>query len=120
LIDQQVEDSSLYYEPSNGLWFLFTNHVGLAHRGFEYTDAIWVYWSVDPTNFDSQNRAVVMDATTSVWSKSVVGMPSVVPYDGRLAIFYDGNFDRNHGHMNRDIGLAFLDLQLQPPIITAD
>lgn len=119
-IDQQIENSSLYFEPANGLWFLFTNHVGLAHRGFEYTDAVWVYWSDDPTNFDSKNRAVVVDATTSSWSKAVIGMPSVVPFAGRLALLYDGNSDRNHGHMRRDIGLTFLDLPLQPPVIPSN
>ena len=28
-VDEQVENSSLYHEPANGLWFLFTNHVAI-------------------------------------------------------------------------------------------
>ena len=44
-IEEQIENSSLYYEESNKTWFLFTNHIGI--DGVEYTDAIWVYWSKD-------------------------------------------------------------------------
>jgi hypothetical protein len=39
---EQVENSSLYYEPASRTWWLFANHVGL-RDGLEYTDAIWVY-----------------------------------------------------------------------------
>jgi hypothetical protein len=41
-LDEQIENSSLYYETSNQTWFLFTNHIGYDSQG-EYTDAIWVY-----------------------------------------------------------------------------
>lgn len=117
LLDQQIENSSIYFEPANGLWFLFTNHIGISNSGFEYTDAVWVYWSNDPTNFDSNNRAIVIDGATSSWSKAIIGMPSVIPFNGRLALLYDGNTGRRYDHMKRDIGLAFLDLPLQPPNI---
>lgn len=26
---EQIENSSLYFEPANQTWFLFTNHIGL-------------------------------------------------------------------------------------------
>jgi hypothetical protein len=39
---EPVENSSLYFEPANQTWFLFTDHVGLDLNGLEYTDAIWV------------------------------------------------------------------------------
>ena len=45
-IEEQVENSSIYYEPTNKTWFLFTNHIGF--DGGEYTDAILVYWTQDP------------------------------------------------------------------------
>ena len=44
-IEEQIENSTLYYEKKNKTWFLFTNHIGIDLR--EYTDAIWVYWSKD-------------------------------------------------------------------------
>jgi len=37
-LEEQIENSSLYYEPANDTWFLFTNHIGVDERG-EYTDA---------------------------------------------------------------------------------
>ena len=52
---EQVENSSVYFEPSNHTWFLFTNHVGIDDGG-EYTDAVWVYWSTDPTTFDPATK----------------------------------------------------------------
>ena len=54
-----MENSSLYFEPANRTWFLFTNHVGL--DGFEYTDAVWVYWSKDLNHWDPAHKAVVLD-----------------------------------------------------------
>lgn len=112
---ERIENSSLYFEPANGLWFLFTNHIAITDAGFEYTDAVWVYWSTDPTVFDPEKKAIVIDATTSSWAKSVIGMPAVVPIGDRLAVFYDGTIHGDFGHMRRDIGLAFLDLPLKPP-----
>ena len=57
--EEQIENSSLYFEPSNKTWFLFTNHIGL--DGGEYTDAVWVYWSKDLNKWDAKNKAVVLD-----------------------------------------------------------
>jgi len=116
---EQVENSSLYFEKANNTYFLFTNHVGLGD-GIEYTDAIWVYWSKDINKWNSNNKAVVLDSHNCKWSRYIIGLPSVVQVGNRLAIFYDGNgalkFPPGYkSHMNRDIGLAWLNLPLIPP-----
>jgi len=116
--EEQVENSSLYYEPANGLWFLFTNHIGVEPapgEPCEYTDAIWVYWSDDPTRWDVRKKAVVVDGQTSGWAKRCIGMPSVLPVGNRLAILYDAPAGTSNSHMRRDIGLAWLPLPLMPP-----
>jgi len=114
-LKEQVENSSLYHEKTNGRWFLFTNHVGIIESGHEYTDAIWVYWTKDPTKWDPDRKAVVLDGQNCTWSKRCVGMPSVVPVGDRLALFYDAPGGNSMSHMGRDIGLAWLDLPLTPP-----
>ncbi|NEB75804.1 hypothetical protein G3I40_11270, partial [Streptomyces sp. SID14478] len=111
---EQVENSSLYYEPAGDTWFLFTNHVGLDEHG-EYTDAIWVYWTRDLEHWDPADKAVVLDRNNCTWSPFVIGLPSVVPMNGRLAVFYDGRAAQDTSHMGRDVGLAWLDLPLRPP-----
>jgi len=35
------------------------DHIGL--EKFEYTDAIWVYWSRDLNQWDADNKAIVLD-----------------------------------------------------------
>ena len=40
--NEQIENSSLYFEPANSTWFLFTNHVGEGEESGQHTDAIWV------------------------------------------------------------------------------
>ena len=116
---EQVENSSLYYESSTGTWWLFTNHVGL-RDGLEYTDAIWVYWTADLDRWDPAQKAVVLDGRNCTWSPHIIGLPSVVKMGNRLAIFYDGNGADGippsvKSHMNRDVGLAWLDLPLRAP-----
>ena len=81
-----MENSSLYFEPTCQTWFLFTNHVGLDR--FEYTDAIWVYWSRDPSRWNPAHKAVVLDSTNCSWSRHIIGLPSVVRVGDRLAILY--------------------------------
>jgi predicted GH43/DUF377 family glycosyl hydrolase len=115
---EQVENTSLYYQESSKTWFLFTNHVGL-QDGLEFTDAIWVYWTKNLERWNPKQKALVLDGSTCTWSKQIVGLPSVVKAGNRLALFYDGF--AGHGippgassHMNRDVGLAWIDL----PIIT--
>lgn len=116
---EQVENTSLYHEPKSDLWWLFTDHVGL-RDGLEYTDAIWVYWSADLNHWNPKHKAVVLDARNCGWSRHIIGLPSVVKVGQRLAIFYDGNGAEMmpggvKSHMNRDVGLAWLDLPLVPP-----
>lgn len=117
---EQIENSSLYFEKTNKTWFLFTNHIGIKD-GLEYTDAIWVYWSKDLTKWNPENKAVVLDSKNCKWSKHIIGLPSVVQLGNKLAIFYDGS-DADpipagvKSHMNRDIGLAWLDLPLNAPV----
>lgn len=116
---EQVENTSLYYDPESRTWWLFTNHVGL-RDGLEYTDALWAYWSQDLERWDPAQKAVVLDSRNCRWSPHIIGLPSVVAVGKRLAIFYDGNAAETmprgvKSHMNRDIGLAWLDLPLRPP-----
>jgi predicted GH43/DUF377 family glycosyl hydrolase len=111
---EQVENTSLYFEKANGTWFLFTNHIGLDQDG-EYTDAIWVYWTKDLNHWDPAHKAIVLDRKNSSWSKRCIGLPSVVRYGDRLAIFYDAPGGDSVSHMRRSIGLAWLKLPLSPP-----
>ena len=112
-IEEQVENSSLYYEESIGTWFLFTNHIGI--DGGEFTDAIWVYWSKDLNTWDPENKAVVLDGRNCTWSKKCIGLPSVIRVGKRLAILYDAPGGNSTSHMQRNIGLAWLDLPLSLP-----
>lgn len=112
--EEQIENSSLYYEKSNQTWFLFTNHIGYDKDG-EYTDAIWVYWSKDLNKWDPDHKAIVLDGQNSKWSHRCIGMPTVIKHDNRLAILYDAPGDSSVSHMKRSIGLAFLNLPLNPP-----
>ena len=112
--DEQVENSSLYFEPANQTWFLFTNHIGL--EGGEYTDAVWVYWSKDINRWNALDKAVVLDGKNCLWSRKCLGMPSVIKVGNRLAIFYDAPGGDSKSHMHRDLGLAWLRLPLTPPL----
>lgn len=112
--DEQVENSSLYFEEANQTWFLFTNHIGLDENG-EYTDAIWVYWSKDLNKWDTEHKAVVLDGQNCKWSKRCIGLPSVIKYKGKLAVLYDGPGGNSTSHMRRSIGLAYLNLPLTIP-----
>jgi predicted GH43/DUF377 family glycosyl hydrolase len=112
--EEQVEKSSLYYEPANRTWFLFTNHVGIGEEG-EYTDAIWVYWSRDLNSWDPEHKAVVLDGQNCKWSYRCIGLPSVIKYRNRLAVLYDAPGDKSISHMRRSVGLAYMNLPLIPP-----
>lgn len=115
---EQIENSSLYYEPANGTWFLFTNHVGV-DGGTEYTDAVWVYWTKDLNHWNAADKAVVLDGRNCAWSRACIGLPSVLKAGDRLAVFYDAPGAGGTSHMRRDIGLAWLALPLVPPQETA-
>ena len=117
---EQVENSSVYYEPANQTWFVFTNHVGIRDN-LEYTDAIWVYWTKDLNKWDPANKAIVLDSVNCSWSKHIIGLPSVMKSGNRLAIFYDGNSAAEippgtDSHMRRNVGLAWLELPLRLPL----
>ncbi len=112
-VGEQVENSSLYYETSNDTWFLFTNHVDI--EGGEFTDAVWVYWSKDPRDWNPDDKAIVLDGTNCSWAQKCIGLPSVVAVGDRLALFYDSPGGTDTRHVKRNIGLAWLDLPLIPP-----
>ena len=109
-ITEQVENSSVYYEPGNKTWYLFTNHIGIDKSKTEYTDAIWVYWSKDIYHWNVNNKAIILDSTNCTWSKGAIGMPSVIRVGSRLAVLYDGYEGYNTYHMRRNIGLAWIDI----------
>jgi predicted GH43/DUF377 family glycosyl hydrolase len=111
--EEQIENTSLYFEPANKTWFLFTNHIGLDE--FEYTDAVWVYWTKDLNKWNARNKAVVLDGKNCSWSAKCIGLPSVLPVKGKLAILYDAPGGDGKSHMKRDVGLAWLNLPLVPP-----
>lgn len=111
--EEQIENSSLYFEPANKTWFLFTNHIGL--EGIEYTDAVWVYWTKDLNRWNAADKAVVLDGRNCTWSRKCIGLPSVLKVGKRLAVIYDAPGGDSKSHMNRDVGLAWLTLPLAPP-----
>jgi predicted GH43/DUF377 family glycosyl hydrolase len=113
-IEEQIENSTLYFEESIATWFLFTNHIGIDEQG-EYTDAIWVYWSKDLNRWDPENKAVVLDGQNCKWAEKCIGLPSVVKMGERLALFYDSPGGSSTSHMKRHVGLAWLDLPLAVP-----
>ncbi len=115
-LGEQIENSSLHFEQSSKLWFLFTNHIGIdpqTHQ--EYTDAIWVYWSHDLTRWNPEDKAIVLDSRNCAWSENIIGLPSVLRVGDRLALYYDGYSGADFWHMGRDIGLAWLSLPLVAP-----
>ena len=107
-----VENTSIYFEESNGTYWRFVNHIRM--QPLPHTDATWVYWTKDPNKWSDRDRAVVLDGRNCSWSKTVIGMATVTKVGNRLAIFYDGNHSNDHQAMGRDIGLAWLDLPLSP------
>ncbi len=114
-LEEQIENTSLYFEPTNKTWFMFTNHIGLKPRSGEYTDAVWVYWTKDLNKWDVANKAVVLDGKNCTWSRSCIGLPSVVKVGDRLAVLYDAPGGDSTSHMKRDVGLAWLSLPLVVP-----
>jgi hypothetical protein len=76
-LEHDVENASIYFEESTGLYYLFTNHI----YNNEYTDAIWVYWTKDLDKWNPENKAIVLDASVSTWAKGAIGLPSVIKKD---------------------------------------
>jgi len=114
-LDEQVENSSIFFDKKTKTWFLFTNHIGIDQNRTEYTDAIWVYWSKDIKKWDTEHKAIVLDSINCKWSKGAIGMPSVIKVGNRLAVFYDAFEGYSTYHMKRNIGLAWLELPLLLP-----
>lgn len=92
---------------------VLVHHIGF--EGFEYTDAVWVYWTQDLNHWDAGNKAVVLDGRNCTWSRKCIGLPSVVKVGSRLAVLYDAPGADSKSHMKRDVGLAWLPLPLKPP-----
>ncbi|GAB3314554.1 hypothetical protein GCM10027299_02790 [Larkinella ripae] len=114
-LDEQIENSSLFFDAQTQTWFLFTNHIGLKTGVGEYTDAIWVYWTKDINRWRSEDKAVVLDAENSTWAKGAIGMPTVIQVGNRLALLYDAAEGTSTSHMHRSIGLAWMELPLKIP-----
>jgi predicted GH43/DUF377 family glycosyl hydrolase len=119
-MDEQIENSSLFYQSSTKTWFLFTNHLGLDEEGREEANAVWVYWSKDLNNWNPKNKAVVLDTSNVTWTKGAIGLPSILQVGDRLAVFYDGSAPLSFPYpgernMDRDIGLAFISLPILVP-----
>lgn len=113
-VTEQIENSSLYYEPANQTWFLFTNHIGL--DGGEYTDGVWVYWTKDLNSWNPADKAVVLDGSNCTWSSKCIGMPSVVVVGDKLFVYYDAPGGTSTSHMQRSLGRATLQLPLDPTV----
>jgi hypothetical protein len=111
-LTEQIENSTIYFEESTGLYYLFTNHVGY-RQGIEACDAIWVYWSKDPEKWRVEDKAIALDYEYCTVSKEIIGLPSVVRRGNQLALFYDSldqpALDNLSSHMRRHICLAWID-----------
>jgi len=114
--EEQIENTSLYYEKTSKLWYMFVNHIGIDKKGLEYTDSIWVYWSKNVQKWNAKDKAVVLDGQNCTWAKRCIGLPTVMPYGRRLAVFYDSPGGDRTTHMHRNIGLAWLSLPLRTPV----
>ena len=123
LITDEVENVSLYFEESNGLWWLFTNHIGPDAQGMAFDDAIWAYWSANLTSWPLAQKAVVLNRTNVIepsFQVGRVGLPSVLRVPGNsthLALLYDGGGTRDgvSYNINCSVALAWLQLPLVPP-----
>ncbi|MEI6606341.1 MAG: glycine-rich domain-containing protein, partial [Verrucomicrobiota bacterium] len=117
-VTEQIENSSLYYEPTNQTWFMFTNHIG-AVNGTEFgTDAVWVYWTKDLNVWNPACKAIVLDGSNCNWSSKCIGMPSVVQVGDKLKIFYDAPGGTSDSSMRRSLGMATLQLPLDISLVS--
>ncbi|MCF7676015.1 MAG: cadherin-like domain-containing protein [Akkermansiaceae bacterium] len=117
-VTEQIENSSLYYEPTNQTWFMFTNHIG-AEAGVEFgTDAVWVYWTKDLNVWNPACKAIVLDGSNCNWSSKCIGMPSVVQVGDELKIFYDAPGGTSTDPMRRSLGMATLQLPLDFSLVS--
>lgn len=108
-IEDDIENSSIFYEESSGLWWLFTNHI---YKN-SYTNSVWVYWSDDVEHWNPEHKAIVVDASVSTWAKGAIGMPTVIQKDDHtLTLLYDGICGDGIGHLDRRIGMCEISLPL--------
>ncbi|WP_221389655.1 hypothetical protein [Dyadobacter sp. NIV53] len=112
-LSEQVENSSVFFDEQTKTWYLFTNHIGINDKKEEYTNAIWVYWTKDINKWNASHKAVVLDRENCSWSKGAIGMPTVIKVGDKLALLYDAAEGESIGHMQRSIGLTWMDLPLK-------
>lgn len=113
-LEEQIENAAVYFEPENGTWYVFTNHVGCTEQG-EFRDAVWAYWTTDLNHWDPANKAAVVDGENCTWSKKSIGMAALGKVGNRLGVIYDAPGGDSIDNMGNSIGLAWLDLPLKPP-----
>lgn len=111
-VQEQVENSSIFFDQQSKTWYLFTNHIGITRENGEYTDAIWVFWTKDVNHWNEKNKAIVLDKSNCTWAKGAIGMPTVMKVGNKLAMLYDGVEGSSTSHMHREIGLAWMNLPL--------
>ncbi len=108
--EDDIENTSIFFEESSGLYWMFTNHI----YNNSYTDSVWVYWSDDLEKWNPANKAIVIDSSVSSWAKGAIGMPAVIKKDeNTLALLYDAVKGNGTGHLDRHIGLAEIKLPIK-------
>jgi len=107
-VTENLENSSVYYEPTSKTWFLFTNHIGN-----RCPDAVWVYWTTNVNVWNPACKAIVLDGSNCTWSSQCIGMPSVVQVGDKLVLFYDAPGGDSVNEMRRSVGMATLQLPLK-------
>jgi len=107
-VTENLENTSVYFEPTSNTWFLFVNHIGNV-----CPDAVWVYWTNDVNHWNPACKAIVMDGSNCTWSKKNIGMPTVVPVGDKLYVFYDGAGGEATNEMYRSVAKATLQLPLK-------
>ena len=107
-VTENLENSSVYFEPTSNTWFLFVNHIGNM-----CPDAVWVYWTNDVNHWNPACKAIVLDGSNCRWSHKCIGMPTVVPVGDKLYVFYDGAGGDSTNEMYRSVAKATLQLPLK-------
>ena len=107
-VTENLENSSMYFEPTSNTWFLFVNHIGNV-----CPDAVWVYWTKDVNHWNPACKAIVLDGSNCTWSHKCIGMPTVVPVGDKLYVFYDAPGGDSTNEMYRSVGKATLQLPLK-------
>jgi hypothetical protein len=123
--DAAVENTSLYFEKANGLWFLFTNQIDADEHGMAFDAHIVVYWTANLLSWDPAQKATILNRTNAIEPLirvGRVGLPSVLKVPGndqQLALIYDGGGTAGDVsyHENCSVALLWIDLPLQPPSI---